>query len=397
MSVLSMLIRGYGTAAILALCSLSMLFAQEDPRPIIIGEQFTLKSELLGEDRNIIVIKPQGYDNGSQRYPVMYVLDGDAHFHHVSGLNEYLAGLRRMPQMLLVGISNTDRTRDLTPETSTDADGRFPTAGGANRFLEFIESELMPNIEKTYRTHPYRVLVGHSFGGLFAINALFTKPDIFDAYFAISPSLWWNDGSMVTLAGNFLDANPALDKFLYFTLANEGGDMLVRNRELEALLEKRSPDGLIWGFTLMENETHGSIPHRTIYAGLEALFKDWAMPRELANSGSLEAFDAHYAALSKRFKFDITTPEGQINLLGYRHIRNEEHNEAIRVLQENTKRFPQSANVYDSLGDAYDAAGKTKKARDSYRKAVEHAMKTGNRNLGIYQANLARVEAELKK
>ena len=120
------------------------------------------------------------------RYPVLYLLDAQTHFHYSSGIADFLAKDDRMPNMLLVGIVSGDmarRTHDLTPPSTAETDNRFsPGNGGADAFLSFIADELIPFIDKTYRTRPYRLLIGHSFGGLFGVYALITKPTLFNAY-----------------------------------------------------------------------------------------------------------------------------------------------------------------------------------------------------------------------
>src|SRR6266478_3558767 len=130
--------------------------------------KLTVRSNVLGEDRTILVRTPPGYDANKLAYPVLYLTDGDAHIAHTASTVEFLARNGRMSEMIVVGITNTDRTRDLTPTKATGANAaQFPTAGGADNFLKFIETEVIPEIEKRYRVQPYRVLAGHSFGGLF--------------------------------------------------------------------------------------------------------------------------------------------------------------------------------------------------------------------------------------
>jgi predicted alpha/beta superfamily hydrolase len=162
------------------------------------GARVAIKSEVLGEERVILIRTPPGYERNGQRYPVLYLTDGDAHLGHTSGTIEFLSRNGRMPEMIVVAITNTDRTRDLTPTNASmlRPDGtemKFPTSGGADKFLKFIETELIPKIEKDYRTQPYRVFAGHSFGGLFAIHSFLTRPESFNAYIAVSPSMQWDN------------------------------------------------------------------------------------------------------------------------------------------------------------------------------------------------------------
>ena len=301
------------------------LFAETyDSKPFVIGETITLKSDILNEDRQILISKPAGYDQSSMKYPVMYLLDGNAHFHHTTGIIQFLWSIGNMPQMIVVAIPNTQRTRDLTPATS-DTSSRLQNAGGADDFLKFIRRELMPHVESNYRTQPYKLLVGHSFGGLFAVNTLLTHPESFDAYVAISPSLWWDTQRLIDDAKPFLQDNSNLKKFLFITLGNEGGNMLPASQAFSQVLKNHAPPGLNWQFDHMENETHGSIPHRTTYNALEKLYTDWKLPLEIARTGNLADFDAHFEALSKKFGYEIITPEFTVNGLGYRLLGEKEN------------------------------------------------------------------------
>src|SRR6185295_12576295 len=152
-------------------------------------DKITLKSSVLGEERTILVRTPAGYAKNKAGYPVLYMTDGDAHMGHTASTIEFLARNGRMSEMIVVGITNTDRTRDLTPTKAVGPQAaQFPTAGGADNFLKFIATEVIPEIENRYRVQPYRVLAGHSFGGLFAVHTLITKPELFNSYVAVSPS-----------------------------------------------------------------------------------------------------------------------------------------------------------------------------------------------------------------
>src|SRR5579862_2818833 len=172
--------------------------AAQDLTPPI-PKKMTVHSNILNEDRVVWVRTPQSYDHGNAVFPVLYITDGDGHINEIGSTIDFLVNNDRMPPLIVVGITNTDRTRDLTP---TRWDMKMPngtvipnpTSGGADKFLDFIQTELMPEIEKRYPTQPYRVFAGHSLGGLLAIHALITRPNLFNAYIAVSPSLQWDDG-----------------------------------------------------------------------------------------------------------------------------------------------------------------------------------------------------------
>jgi len=363
----------------------SLLFAlplaAQAPVALTVGQRDSLTSEVLHEERKLEVYLPDGYDRGDQRYPVIYLLDGDGHFHHITGIVAFLTQQGRMPPAILVAVPNTDRTRDLTPVTHTDSAGEFPTAGGSQSFLRFFREELFPYIQARYRTQPFRVLIGHSFGGLLAIEALETHPEMFRGYIAISPSLWWDGMTHARRAADDLRQRPNLRAWVYMTTGNEGGNMLAGAQQVADAFQAASLPGLRWKFLHMPDESHGSIPHRSTYDGLEFIFADMALTEEegvaLVAAG-LPGLDRHYQVVSEKYGYAIETPEVLINQLGYIQLRSGQPEQAIVTFRENTRRFPKSANTYDSLGDAYRATNKLSQAVEAYRRAAEVGVPVGD-------------------
>lgn len=357
--------------------------------PVVIGERSVIHSAILGEDRTIFVYRPAEDPERRRHYPVMYLLDGPDHFHHATGAVAFLAATGRIPPMIVVAIANTDRTRDLTPPTADTT--RVPgPVGGADRFLRFVSDELVPEIERTNRTLHYRVLVGHSLGGLFAMHAFENRPDLFQAYIVISPSLWWSDQALVRATPSFLSTHPDLRASLYITTGNEGGEMLTSSSRLAAALRASAPAGVEWRFTHMPAESHGSIPHRSLYDGLEAIFADLRIDAD-TTSRTIADLDRRYAVLSAKYGYSIPVPEAAINALGYRLLALGQPSDAVATFVTNTRRFPESANTFDSLGDAYRASGRLAEARSSYARAVAMARRTNDPVLATSVAKLAAV------
>lgn len=372
-------------------------FAQPaEMTPITLGMQTSLHSEIMGEERPIMIYTPNGYEQSSVDYPVVYLLDGDGHLLHTAGIAQFLSGQGKMPEVIIVALPNTDRTRDLTPEMSSPNDN-FPTAGGADTFLSFIADELVPYIESNYRTAPYRILIGHSFGGIFSVNALLKKPELFNAHISISPSLWWDNKGLLPKAEAFLKENRSLRGFYYMTMGNEGGSMLAGAWGLAGIFEEHAPLFLRWHFELMEEETHGSIPHRSTYDGFEMLFDGWSIQNfsGTVKREGLAGVDKHYASLSRRFGYTIPTPESVVNRVGYTLLGDEKVEDAIAAFERNVQDFPGSVNVYDSVGDAYKANNEMKKAAESYQKACSMAREVNHPNLGVYCANAEALKDEL--
>lgn len=373
--------------AALVICSLALSKAGNEE--IVIGEKVTIKSEVLNEDRNLMVYLPQTYDISGKSYPVMYLLDGGYHFHHVSGIVDYLSTRGMMPEMIVVGVLNVDRTRDFSP-THVD---KAPTSGGAEKFKSFLSDELMPYVNKNYRTQGYEILVGHSFGGTFATYALLSDPDIFDAYIAISPYLIYDNGDVIKNAENDLKSKYKNNKHFYMTLGDEP-DYVATLDKFESIIKNKAPQNLDFTYIQMKDENHNSIPHLSIYNGLEFIYSGWQIPKEKYKEG-LAGIDGHYKALSDKYGYEIAVPEQTVNLLGYNYLNKKEYKKAIKVFEENVKRYSASANVYDSLGEAYEKNSQFANAEKNYSKAVEIGESQNHPYLKVYKDNLKRVQKDI--
>jgi len=363
----------------------STVNAQLDSKKIDVGEELSISSKILNEDRQILVSRTKVKGNTGKHLPVLYVLDGGAHFLYTTGIVNYLSGQRIIPPMLVVAIKNINRNKDFTP-IAVDA---IPESGGAEKFHAFIEKELIPFIEKKYYTSDYRVLIGHSLGGTFATYSLLMNPNVFDSYISISPYLQCADNLLVKKTNEHLKSVYESNKFLYMTLGDEP-DYIPTHQKFLGILKEKSPKNLDYKYVVMDEENHGTTPLLSIYHGLENIFGDWKLPKEAYLKG-LPFIDKYYAQLSDKYGMDIALDENTINLLGYTFMQKKEYELAIETLSENTERYPKSANVYDSLGDAYKAVGKLDKAKDNYMKAVKLAKKQNHQFLKTYEANLQSV------
>ena len=367
-------------------------------------KRFSLKSTVLGEDRIVLVRTPVGYETNKESYPVLYMTDGDAHMSHTAATIEFLTRNGRIPELIVVGITNTDRTRDLSPTKSTQKNPagelQFPTSGGADNFLKFFETELIPEIEKTYRVQPYRVLAGHSLGGLFTVHAMVSKPGLFNSYVAVSPSLQWENQVTLKRAEEFLKNQKQLNVSLFTSLGNEPGAIGESFDSFREVLAKTNIKGFAWQAERMDDEDHGSVVLRSHYAGLRKVYEGWQGPRDLQSGaiiGGLKGADAHYAKLSERFGYKIPVPEALINQMGYQLIFAGKPEEAIAAFKANVERYPNSANVYDSLAEAYERGGQLDLAEPLYEKARVLGEQNNDPNTAIYKANYERVHAKLKE
>ncbi|MFN8666901.1 MAG: alpha/beta hydrolase-fold protein [Gemmatimonadaceae bacterium] len=245
--------------------------------PLAIGETFTIQSSALGELRRINVYLPASYaDSSGARFPVLYMPDGGIgeDFLHVAGLVQVSVGNGTMRPMVLVGIENTQRRRDLTGPTQVASDRKIaPTVGGSAAFRTFIRTELIPEIERRYRTTSERAIIGESLAGLFIVETLFQEPTLFGTYIALDPSLWWNGEALVTHAAERLRGGAGRGKTLY--LASSGEPELARlTTQLAGVLGKDAPATLRWSYDPLPGETHGTIYHP---AALRAV-RRWLAP-----------------------------------------------------------------------------------------------------------------------
>lgn len=357
-----------------------------------------IDSKILGEKRAALVRVPASYRTGAARYPVLYMTDGDAQLAHTVATIDFLARQGRVPELIVVGVSNTDRTRDLTPThlaETTFAGGsevfRFPTSGGADKFLSFFETELIPTIESRYRVQPYRVFAGHSFGGLFALHALFAKPKMFNAWIAVSPSLTWDDRYVFRRAEEFVKANRELNASLVFTLGDE--PIKEEFESLKKFFAANAPKGFEVDAYYFDDEDHGSVVLPSHHAALKKIFAPWRFTFERTDDPKtlLPRATEHYARVSKRAGFDVPIPEALVNQFGYILLGRNDVESATAVFRRNVELHPKSANVYDSLGEALEKAGQLDAARENYQRALAIGQESGDPNTNVFKTNVERV------
>ncbi len=387
--------------------ALLLLISSSTPAQVPAGvTALKINSAVLGEERTILVRVPAGYETNKLRYPVLYMTDGNAHIGHTSSTVEFLARNGRMSELIVVGINNTDRTRDLSPThvTTTVAGGnsalQFPTSGGADKFLKFIETELIPDIEKRYRVQPYRILAGHSLGGLFAIHAMVSRPELFQSYVAVSPALQWDNQVAVKRAEDFFKARKEWQATLFMTLGREPGPIEDGFYQLKQVLEKNQTKGFEWDAQVLDDEDHGSVVLRSHYLGMRKVFDGWQVPRDPDSgqvAGDFKGVEEHYQKLSQKFRYTIPVPEPLINQVGYQSLFADRFDEAIAIFKTNVERYPESANVYDSLAEAYERSGKLELAAPLYEKAQTLGQQNQDPNLAVYKANFERVSEKLKQ
>ncbi len=245
-------------------------------KPFSIGEKVEIQSEILKENRILNIYLPNGYSKDSiKEYPVIYLFDGsmDEDFIHISGLVQFgsFSWINMVPETIVVGISNIDRVRDYTFHTDNKKHKKqFPTAGKSEVFIDFIEKELQPFIDKNYKTNTTKTLIGQSLGGLLATEILFKKPNLFDNYIIVSPSLWWDKESLL----DYKPKNYQTKKSIYIAVGKEGKIMEREANDLYEKLKMKKTEKTTLYFQFLEDQNHGDALHLSVYSAFSKIFND---------------------------------------------------------------------------------------------------------------------------
>ena len=351
----------------------------QDVDQIVIGTKHILHSNILNEDREYWVSLPESYNNeGSsyKSYPVLIVLDGNSHFRSITGMVNYMSsgynGNIRIPEMIVVAIQNVDRRRDFTPDKIITK--RENTSGGGEHFLSFLEDELIPELDQMFRSDPYRILFGHSLGGLLATHAYMKEKTLFNAFIAVDPSFGTWDAETMDKKLDAVTDN-SFERFIYIATAN-WGKRNSRNRDrhvrLYEALNSKCEGEFPGKLEYFENENHGSVPPIAFYNGISAIFDGYGI--YYRNIESEVQLSQHFQSLSERLSWEFKPPEYLVNRIGYSMLRSRNENDqskALSFFRLNTENYPSSFNAFDSLGEAYEALGDTENAINNYEKSLE--------------------------
>ena len=377
-------------AFILAVCAPLVAASASGQSPsssITVGDRFSMRSSTLGEERPYWVSLPASYQEtkyAPRRYPVLYLLDGNTNFYSASGTVQFMSsgasGSIQIPELIIVAVLNTDRTRDLTPtHTLQRPEGNDPTlknSGGGDAFLKFLNEELIPHIDRTYRTSAYRIIVGHSFGGLLALHALQSAPNIFQGYLAIDPSVFWDDQVLVRRAIERPLNTDRRPRSVYLCLSGSyaGGYSGEAATKFAKHLEARAAAGLRSALEYFRTEIHQSVGHIGLYYGLLFLFDGYKIsPGQMFEQAS--SLGAHFQKIATRLGVDVADllpPERTIDQVAHAFLNAKQVDKAIELFRFNVSSHPTSFNAYDSLAQAYSNKGDTQLAIDNYEASLRH-------------------------
>ena len=231
-------------------------------------------SKNLAETPNIIVALPSSY--GSEKintYPVLFVLDGESNGDLVNGMLQRLHLSNGSNEHIIVGVTTNNRLRDFAPTVNKDPRGPVGEGGGGDKFLDFMEKELIPTLSERYRTSNFNVLAGHSVAGLLVIHSFQSRPDLFQGHLAFSPAVWWGDRETLKATKQYVTTTKNVQNYLYMDIGSEGGEMRqVYNSLAQTILRNRNID-LDVRFDEFENEPHDFTMAAGLYNALKGLFQ----------------------------------------------------------------------------------------------------------------------------
>lgn len=363
------------------LFSSKILFGQIDNK-LFWGEKNLIHSEILGDDKEYWIHLPMDYEKSKENYPVLYITDGDEHFFLASGLTEFMSSQFIIPKFIVVAIFHKDRNHDLTPtHCSKDVMGfqseAAKVSGGGEKLLQFIEKELIVEIESKYKASSFRILAGHSLGGLFCTYTYLTNSNLFRGFISIDPALNWdNYVCEQTLKSLPIDAQNFNNK-LYISSAHNAPEGKrdkgpLRKSQLSFTKELKSKGVNNIKFEIFEKETHMTVPYQSFYAGLMFIFPDYYIFKNPEFSPEIPFIEKFYKNLSDSYGMKITPPEYLIEMIGKHFLfENTDYAKAIEFFSFNTINYPDSYKTYDFLAKAYKASGNIDNAIFNFKKSLK--------------------------
>lgn len=361
-----------------------------------------IHSDILNDEREISVYLPPSYYTTKQNFPVLYILDGDYNFFYVSGLLELQSAIsENIPEIILVGISGKG-TETYRKNCKPNIE-RIKDKGNADQYSDFIEKELVAFVNKNYRTADFKILAGHSVGGLFIINTVLQKPNSFNSFIAISPALWWEKNAINEVAIQTFESNPSFSSDVYVSLANEKG--MGVDKFLDVAKEYKLSDS-IFKFKHFPNENHNSVGLPTYIWALKDIFKTWEGEIEYFKN-TTELKDYHSSLIEnygstfnmqpslliytiyvlkdkskelEKMQVEIKQlfPEANPkfnNLLAERLIREDKKAEAKELLEKSIEEYPEFFSNYHTLSKLNLASGNNDVADTLINEAIELATK----------------------
>jgi uncharacterized protein len=370
----------------------TMIIEAQENDPFTIGFEKSSPSKILSEQRKVWIHIPNS-NGGNDKikkgpYPVVYLLDGDANFNTIVSITEFMSNAGLCPPMIVVGVLHPARMTDLTFGTDKETPG---VVGNGEKFMLYVEKELMPDIELNYPTAPYKIFIGHSVGGLTVINTLIHHPYLFNAYVSFDGALWWNNQQIIKEAKLSLTNKNYKGKTLFMALANrmergidtlavqkdttESTELIRSNLEFIRYVTNNNKNQLRFKHKYYGEDTHSSVRLIGEYDALRFIFDYYKL--NIYNSELKDAnfkldslLVTHYNNVSEQIGYLVKPDENQVNSLGYHMLNQKQFIKAEALFKLNIANYPETANCYDGLGDLYLAKGDKLNAIESFKKTL---------------------------
>jgi predicted alpha/beta superfamily hydrolase len=363
-------------SALILMVSLNQLIGQQ----VYPSKTDSIYSSILEETRRYQLYLPPTYDQyeTSKKYPLVIILDGDRLFQVTAGNMDFLSKTGKIPESIILGLSNTNRVRDFTPTISlTNYEGQndnsLKDSGGAEKFLQFLQQELIQEIDQKYRTNRYIILIGHSLAGLFGSYVLTTESMI-KGFVLIDPSLWW-DNEIMSLRVKEVEKIDRTNSRIYlssadnFDLSSEMERMRNSQENFMVILKKNGLPNNNLNYKIFENENHGTIPLKSIIEGIEFIFDGYFI-EGMKYKKSKEIIDS-FKRFDDRMGVHFPALEAMINWLASRKLKVKDYQEGIELLEMNYKNYPDSWKAKYNLGLGYEQMGDKGTALKYYQEALK--------------------------
>lgn len=351
---------------------------------------------------------PQGYYESDKKYPVLYLTDAEAFFFGMyTGIFRFLRVSDEIRDLIFVGIANggdqqqhaSTRRRDYTP---TKVESYPETSGEALEHLRFINEDLIPFIDKEYRTFPSnRGIWGLSWGGTFAVYAMLNSSETFQNYIIASPDFSWDNNIMLEKARSFVAEDQVITGNIYTAVGTDEWKVTIDQlKEFNQLIEKREYKDLKLTSEMLQKETHLSMIPSAFTRGLKAIYGIKSIADildETIKEKGIEQAIRHFYELKQTDPDAYDFRERTINAFGYKILREGKIQESIEIFKLNTDLYPESPNVYDSLGEACEKNNELEKAAKFYEMAYKKGVASSASKVELYKNNLERVLKQLKK
>ena len=383
-------------ACIVITVSLSAAQACTEPAT----ETLHIQSAILRGQRTVLVQLPKQYCNSLQRFPVVYLLDADLYSGVFGGVVDFLAENDRIPPLIVVGIAHPDRNHDLTPTSASalKADGSpspLPSSGGGPDFRRFIATELIPRIDREYRTAPFRILAGHSFGGLFTIDTLLSQPQLFRAYLAASPSVWWDHDLEVRRLISVFEHGQVPAALLFLSVADESDVSTSSFARFRAILAAHPGTALEWKSRRFDDEEHASSVLLAFYYGLRSIFASWPIARDRNFKipvGGIAGLELDYANRSKLLGYEIPLSQQAVISLGSQQLYAGKLHDSLETFTRAAQLFPKSPDILDQLASTQVRTGDLKGARANFVAAIRLASQANDPKEIEYNQHLSALD-----